>query len=147
MSTPTPTPPSPEYDIGDTRTLRRSGASELQLESMLDSQKKILKRVVFDIHQIAQQSNYLQEGVADGFHTGGSPESVDYNQLIETAHPSLSFLIDGPRGSGKTSLILTIRRVIWELGRPEDSPTRKALHRVHLRSQLGLPDNSNLPKP
>jgi hypothetical protein len=92
----------------DARRPGVTGAAIVDPENLFRSQLTILRRVLTGIYAIAEREarNEINE-------TG-------YRADQDTQHPHQVFLIDGARGSGKTSLLLTIQHNLKYLGRPQN---------------------------
>jgi hypothetical protein len=92
----------------DARRPGVTGAAIVDPENLFRSQLTILRRVLTGIYEIADREaeNEVKE-------TG-------YRADQDTQHPHQVFLIDGARGSGKTSLLLTIQHNLKYLGRPRN---------------------------
>ena len=108
---------------GDVRT----GAAEIPLSELLDRQKKIFHRVLNAVHLIAATEAEKERTVGKSA----------YVKLLNTDRPSYVFLIDGPRGSGKTSLTLTLRKYLSALGTGPCDPNVEEQLRKDLTRQPG----------
>jgi hypothetical protein len=85
-----------------------TGAAIIDPKDLFRSQLTILRRVLTGIYVIADRE---ARNETDGKTENGREQDVH--------HPHQVFLIDGARGSGKTSLLLTIQHNLKYLGRPQ----------------------------
>ena len=91
---------------GAHRSAKRFGVSEFtRIEDLLPKQKKILRRVMTQILQIASDED---RHIEEKFPLRDSDKFDAYLTDIKRRDPVFTFLIDGIRGSGKTSLAKTI---------------------------------------
>ncbi len=91
---------------GAHRSAKRFGVSEFtRIEDLLPKQKKILRRVMMQILQIARDENQHKE---ERYPFSAKADQSAYLDDIRRREPVFTFLIDGIRGSGKTSLGKTI---------------------------------------
>lgn len=82
-----------------------------KLEQLLPGQEAIVTRIVLHLREIADRETDNEQ-----------EHEQNYAEYVSTRHPSRVFLIDGPRGSGKTSVTLTIRGFLDQLGRQTVTP-------------------------
>ncbi len=75
-------------------------------ELFLSRQKQILERILIKIREIADHEAQLERVLGQS----------NYADEIDCQHPSNIFLVDGQRGSGKTSLILTFHHYLQLIG-------------------------------
>lgn len=76
---------------------------------LLGSQQTILKRILLHIYEIARLEAAMENGKSRDVYL-----REQYDQ-----RPHHIFLVDGARGSGKTTVLLTIRYYLQFLGRPQ----------------------------
>ena len=83
-----------------------SAAEHLTVKDMLPAHRRILERIVSSIYAITAAEL--------------EPEGERRGESIRTRDPNLNFLIDGQRGSGKTSLLYTTHRFLNHLDYDSD---------------------------
>ena len=88
---------------------------------LLETQSEILKRVLRHIYDIASREAARETTPAPG----------GYQKDQQGRRPHQVFMIDGARGAGKTSLLLTARHYIGELGRRKPNTTGWSAHPVN----------------
>lgn len=94
---------------------RRYGVTENHhLKDMLPRHRDILRRTVLSIYQIGETEAARENNVRFGENARAA--EAKYLADIHRREPAFTFLIDGPRGSGKTSITLTIRHFAELLG-------------------------------
>ena len=92
---------------------------------LLQDQRTILKRIFISVREIAE-SEMRVEAEAD------TPDDYVAGQFFR--RPSNVFLIDGARGSGKTTMLLTVRLFLAHFGRSDPNTLLKEPvwdHKIH----------------
>src|SRR5262249_34841342 len=81
-----------------------------------NAQRNALRRILVGVYEIAQSEADLQR--EHGEH---------YEERLNTRRPRHVFVVDGPRGSGKTTMLLTLQTLVAELARPHGQGAGRAL--------------------
>lgn len=92
-------------------------------QDMLYAQYRVIQPLVLRIYEIAEREAFFERslGASQTTRAEGSAFAPinSYTVHQNTRRPSQVYLIDGARGAGKTSLLITLRWLIESMGRPE----------------------------
>jgi hypothetical protein len=89
------------------------------LEDLTQNQYRILERTILRAYEIAEREGYFEQTLGHGEDKG-----IAYERHQYLRRPSQTYFVDGPRGSGKTSLIITLKDLLQYLGTGRPFPKK-----------------------
>lgn len=101
-------------------------------EDMLASQYRVLQYIVLRSYEIAERECFFERtrgggpATIQGLNDPNNDQPSPYEEHQNTRRPSQVFFIDGARGAGKTSLLITLRWLLARLGAGSSRPKTAA---------------------